>query len=55
MLRRHRELIRPALDLSGHRPRQGLDPEVVELVLRLAQDNERWGYPRIAGEWRRSA
>jgi hypothetical protein len=30
-----------------------LDPEVVELVLRMARDNVRWGYLRIAGECRK--
>jgi len=30
-----------------------LDPEVVALVLRLARDNARWGYLRIAGECRK--
>ena len=30
--------------------RPPLDPEVVELVLRLARENPRWGYLRIAGE-----
>jgi len=48
LLRWHRELVRrrwtyPAL--GGHR---GLDRAVVELVLRLARNNARWGYLRIA-------
>jgi hypothetical protein len=30
-----------------------LDAEVVELVLRLPRDNDRWGYVRIAGECRK--
>jgi len=30
-----------------------LDPEVVELVLRMARDNARWGYLSIAGECRK--
>ncbi len=30
-----------------------LDPEVVELVVRLATENRRWGYLRIVGECRK--
>jgi hypothetical protein len=30
-----------------------LDPEVVDLVLRLARENPRWGYLRIVGECRK--
>src|SRR5205807_9069960 len=33
-----------------HRVRRGLDPEIVELVVRLAAENPRWGYVRLAGE-----
>jgi putative transposase len=34
-----------------HRPlRPGLPAETIELVLRLARENPRWGYARIAGE-----
>jgi putative transposase len=53
LLRWHRELIRRrwTYPVTG-RPR-GLDPAVVELVLRLARDNARWGYMRIAGECRK--
>jgi putative transposase len=53
LLRWHRELIRWRWTYpTTERPR-GLDPEVVELVLRLARDNPRWGYLRIAGECRK--
>jgi hypothetical protein len=54
LLRWHRELIRRRWTYppSGRR-RQVLDPEVVDLVLRLARENPRWGYMRIVGECRR--
>ena len=32
------------------RGRRGLDPSVIDLVLRLARENPRWGYQRIVGE-----
>jgi transposase InsO family protein len=51
LLRWHRELVRRRWAYP-HRPgrRRGLDPSVVELVLRLARENPRWGYQRIVGE-----
>jgi hypothetical protein len=50
VLRWHRELVRRRWT-QRHRPqRRGLPAETIELVLRLAQDNGRWGYVRIAGE-----
>ncbi len=50
LVRWHHELVRrrwtyPALG----RPRRALDPEVVDLVVRLARENPRWGYLRIVG------
>ena len=51
LLRWHRELVRRRWTYphpSGGR--RGLDPSVVELVLRIARENPRWGYKRIAGE-----
>jgi hypothetical protein len=52
LLRWHRELIRRHWTYPTTGRRRGLSPEVVELVLwqRLARDNARWGYLRIAGE-----
>jgi hypothetical protein len=53
LLRWHRELIarRWTYPKTG-RDRQGLDVEVVALVVRLARENPRWGYLRIVGECR---
>jgi putative transposase len=51
LLRWHRELIRrrwtyPAIGRS----RRALDPTVIDLVLRLARENPRWGYVRVRRE-----
>jgi putative transposase len=54
LLRWHRELIRRRWTYPArHRRRHALDPDVVDLVLRLARENPRWGYVRIVGEWRK--
>jgi putative transposase len=51
LLRWHRELVaRRWIYPATGRGRQGLDPEVVDLVVRMAQENPRWGYLRIVGE-----
>jgi hypothetical protein len=53
VLRWHRELFRRRWTYpTRDRRRQGLDAEVVDLVLRLARENPRWGYLRIVGECR---
>jgi len=54
LLRWHRELVarRWTYPHSG-RSRRGLDPAVVEVVLRMARENPRWGYVRIVGECRK--
>jgi len=53
LLRWHRDLVvcRWTYPHSGHGVR-GLDQEVVDLVVRLARENPRWGYVRIAAECR---
>lgn len=55
LLRWHRELVRKHWRFP--RPEtvapNGLDVEVVALVLRLARENPRWGYLRIVGELRK--
>jgi putative transposase len=51
LLRWHRELVRRKWTYRRHGPgRPPLDPETVELIMRLARENPRWGYPRISGE-----
>ena len=52
LLRWHRELVRWKWARYGKRPpgRPPLPIEVQELILRLAEENPRWGYKRIQGE-----
>jgi len=54
LLRWHRELVarRWTYPPTG-RCRPGLDTEVVDLVVRMARENPRWGYVRIVGECRK--
>ena len=51
LLRWHRELVRRRWTYRRElRVQRGLDPALVELILRLARENPRWGYLRIRGE-----
>ena len=54
LLRWHRELVRRKWTQSQGKPgRPATRRQVRDLVLRLARENPRWGYPRIAGELRK--
>ena len=57
LLRWHRELVRRRRTHAhtGRRPPRARRPEVVEVVVRLARENLRWGYLRIVGECRKLA
>jgi putative transposase len=51
LLRWHRQLVRRRWTQSQRPPgRPPIERRVRELVLRLARENPRWGYPRITGE-----
>jgi transposase InsO family protein len=51
LLRWHRELTRRKWTQPKRRPgRPAVEDRVRQLVLRIARENPRWGYPRIAGE-----
>jgi putative transposase len=51
LLRWHRELVRRKWAQPTRTPgRPPVERRVRELVLRMARENPRWGYPRIAGE-----
>jgi len=55
LLRWHRELVRRKWTYHKQcKPgRPPIDPEVAELILRIARENPRWGCVRIAGELRK--
>ena len=51
VLRCHRDLIRRKWTYRRRGPgRPALGPETVELIIRMAKENSRWGYLRIRGE-----
>jgi putative transposase len=54
LLRWHRELVRRKWTYRAKRTgRRTIDPQVRELVIRMAKENPRWGYVRIQGECRK--
>jgi putative transposase len=54
LLRWHRQLVarRWTYPATGS-GRRGVDPEIVDLVVRMARENPRWGYVRSVGEYRK--
>jgi putative transposase len=52
LLRWHRRLVTKRWTYPGRVGRPPIGGEIRELVLRLAHENARWGYQRIAGELR---
>src|SRR5262249_24985590 len=50
LLRWHRRFVARRWTYGGRPGRPCVDAEICVLVLRLARENPRWGYQRIAGE-----
>src|ERR1019366_7349447 len=53
LLRWHRDLVARSWTYPNRGAPNALAEEVVDLVLRLARENPRWGYLRIVGECRK--
>jgi putative transposase len=54
LLRWHRRIVAHRWTYPHRRPgRPPLEPQVRELILRLARENSQWGYVRIVGELRK--
>jgi hypothetical protein len=54
LLRWHRPFVARRWTYQDRRPgRPGIDAEVRQLILRLANENSHWGYVRIVGELRK--
>ena len=54
LLRWHRELVKRKWTYRRMRTgRPPLDPEICQLIVRMAKENPRWGYVRIQGELRK--
>ena len=55
LLRWHREIVKRKWTFD-HRPKRGrppVAPACVELIVRLARENPRWGYGKLQGELRK--
>jgi putative transposase len=53
LVRSHRELVTRKWTYPASGRKRGLDLEIVDVVVRMARENPRWGYLRIVGECRK--